>query len=150
MPCLLYHPALTTIHDHWDDYMDLSWQNNFSAFQHTNFVIAFLPRSDCLLISWLQPPSAVILEPKKRKSATASTLSPLCHEVIGLDAMISVFLIFSFKPGFSLSSFTLIKKLFSSSSLSAIRVVSFTYPALQVESLLSELPEKPLTNIQRF
>ena len=55
-------------------------------------------------------------------------LSPfICHEVMGVDAMILVFLIFSFKPVLSLSSFTLIKRLFSSSLLSAIRVVSSAY-----------------------
>ena len=55
-------------------------------------------------------------------------LFPLfCHEVMGLDAMILVFLVFSFKQALSLSSFTLIKRLFSSSSLSAIRMVSSTY-----------------------
>ena len=53
------------------------------------FVIAFLPRSKHLLISWLQSPSAVILEPKKIKSVTVSTVSPsICHEVMGPDAMI--------------------------------------------------------------
>ena len=92
------------------------------------FVIAFLTRSDHLLISSLQSPSAVILEPKKRKSVTTSTFSPnICHEVVGPDAMILVFLIFSFKPALSLSFFTLLKRLFSSSLLSAIRVVSSTY-----------------------
>ena len=51
--------------------------------------ITFLPRSMCLLISWLQSPSAVILELPKIKSATVSTVSPsICHEVMGLDAMI--------------------------------------------------------------
>ena len=55
-------------------------------------VIAFLPRSKCLLISWLQSPSAVILEPTKIKSLTVSTVSPsICHEVMGPDAMILVF-----------------------------------------------------------
>ena len=55
-------------------------------------VIAFLPRSKCLLISWLQVPSEVILEPKKIQSLTVSIVSPsICHEVIGLDAMILVF-----------------------------------------------------------
>jgi len=90
----------------------------------SKFVRAFLARSKCLLISWLQSPSTVILEPKKRKSVTASTFPPsIYHEVIGPNAMILVFLNFNFKPAFSLSSFTLIKRLFSSSSLSAIRVV---------------------------
>ena len=55
-------------------------------------VITFFPRSKCLLISWLQSPSAVILEPKKIKSATVSTVSPsICHEMMGPDAMILVF-----------------------------------------------------------
>ena len=55
-------------------------------------VIAFLPRSKCLLISWLQSPSAVILEPPKMKSFTVFIISPsICHEVMWLDAMILVF-----------------------------------------------------------
>ena len=55
-------------------------------------VITFLPRSKCLLISWLQSPSSVILEPRKIKSDTVSTVSPsICYEVMGLDAMILVF-----------------------------------------------------------
>ena len=58
----------------------------------SRFVIAFLPRSKCLLNSWLQSPSTVILESKKTKSVTVSTFSPsICHEVMGLDAMIIVF-----------------------------------------------------------
>ena len=58
----------------------------------TRFVTAFLPRSKRLLISWLQSPSTVILEPQKIKSATVSTVFPsICHEVMGLDAMILVF-----------------------------------------------------------
>ena len=52
----------------------------------SRFVIAFLPRSQCLLIFWLQSPSAVILEPKKIKSVSVSTVSPsICHEVMGAD-----------------------------------------------------------------
>ena len=55
----------------------------------SRLVITFLPRSKHLLISWLQSPSTVILEPKKIKSATVFTVSPsICHEVMGLDAMI--------------------------------------------------------------
>ena len=58
----------------------------------SRLVITFLPRSKRLLISWLQSPSAVILEPSKIKSLTLSTVSPsICHEVMGLDAMIFVF-----------------------------------------------------------
>ena len=56
----------------------------------SRFVLAFLPRNNHLLISWLQSPSAVILEPKKIKSVTTSTFSPsICNEVMGPDAMIS-------------------------------------------------------------
>ena len=73
----------------------------------SRFVIAFLPRSKCLLISWLQSPSAVILEPPQIVSV--STVSPsICHAVMGPDAMILVFWMLSFKPTFSLSSFTFI------------------------------------------
>ena len=58
----------------------------------SRFVIAFLPRIKHLLISWLQSPSAVILESKKIKSVTVSTFPPsICHEVMGLIAMILVF-----------------------------------------------------------
>ena len=58
----------------------------------SRFVIAFLPRSKHLLISWLQSQSAVILEPNKIKSVTVSTVSPsICHEVMEPDAMILVF-----------------------------------------------------------
>jgi len=58
----------------------------------SRFVIAFLPRSKCFLISWLQSLSTVILEPKKIKSVTVSIVSPsICYEVMELDAMILVF-----------------------------------------------------------
>ena len=58
----------------------------------SRLVIAVLPRSKYLLISWLQSPSAVILEPKKIKSITVSIVSlSICHEVMGLDAMVLVF-----------------------------------------------------------
>ena len=103
----------------------------------SRFVIAFLPRSKRLLIFWMQSPSAVILEPPKIKSVTVSIVSSsLCH-MMGLDGMIFVFWMLSFKSGFSLSSFTFIKRLFSSSLLpitrmmsSAIRVVSSAYVRL--------------------
>ena len=93
----------------------------------SRLVIVFLPKSMCLLISWLQSTSAVILEPKKIKSLTVFIVSPsICYDVMGQDAMILVFWMPSFKPTFSFSSFTLIKRLFSS-SLSAIRMVSSGY-----------------------
>ena len=83
----------------------------------SRFVTAFLPRSKCLLISWLSPLSAVILE----KNLSLLLLVPLiCHEGIGPDTLILVFRMLSFKPAFSLYSFTLIKRLFRLSSLSAI------------------------------
>ena len=69
-------------------------------------VITFLPRSKHLLISWLQSPSAVILEPPPQiKSDTVSAVSPsISHEVMGPDALILVFWMLSFKPAFSLST----------------------------------------------
>ena len=114
----------------------------------SRLVITFLPRSKHLLISWLQSPSAVNLEPPKIKSDTVSTVSPsISHEVMGLDAMILVFRMLNFKPTFSLSSFSFIKRLFSSSSLSAIRVVSSAYlrlliflPAILIPAYASSSP----------
>ena len=107
----------------------------------SRFVIASLLRSKCLLISWLQSPPAVILEPKKIKSVTVSIVSPsICHEVMELDAMILLLCVLSFKPAFSLFCFTFIKKLFSSSLLSAIRVVPSTYLRLLILLLESLIP----------
>ena len=94
----------------------------------SRLAITFLLRSKHLLISWLQWPSAVTFEPPKIKSDTVSTVSPsISHEVMGPDDLIFIFWMLSFKPNFSLSSFTFIKRPFSSSSLSAIRVVSSAY-----------------------
>ena len=88
---------------------------------------------DCLLISWLQSPYALILEPPKIKFVTVSKVSPsICCEVMGLDAMILVFWMWSFKPTFSHCSFTFIKRLFSYSSLSTIRVMSSAYLRLLI------------------
>ena len=73
----------------------------------SSFVIVFLPRSKHLLISWLWSPPTVILEPKKVKSLTVSIVSPsVSLEIVGLDAMIFIFSMLSFKPASSLSSFT--------------------------------------------
>ena len=100
----------------------------------SRLVITFLPRSKHLLISWLQSSSAVILEPPKINSDTVSTVSPyISHEVMEPDAMIFVFWVLSFKPTFSLSYFTFIKRLFSFSSLCAIRVVSSAYLRLTAD-----------------
>ena len=89
-----YHPAFIFVHDYWKNHsLDrtyLWWQSDVFAFNTlSRFVLAFLPRSNCPLISWPQSPSAVILEPKKRKSVTTSTFSPsICREVMWPDAMI--------------------------------------------------------------
>ena len=114
----------------------------------SRLVITFLPRSKRLLISWLQSPSAVILEHPKTKSDTVSTVSPsISQEVMGPDAMILVFWMLSFKPTFSLFSFTFIMRFFSSSSLYAIRVVSSAYlrlliflPAILITACASSRP----------
>ena len=137
--CLLYSPALTTVCDHWEDHSldstDLCQQNIVSLLFNIlpRFVINFWPGRNCLLISWLQASSALILEPKKRKSVTTSTFSSsVFHAVMGPDVIILDFKIFSLKLALSLSSFTLIKRLFSSSLLPAIRVVSSTYLRLLI------------------
>ena len=80
----------------------------------SRLAIAFLPRSKHLLMSCLQSPSAVILDSPKIKLVTVSTVSPsICHKVMGPYAMILVFWMLSFKPTFSLSSFTFMKRLSS-------------------------------------
>ena len=137
-----YSWTLTSIHHHWKN-LALTRRTFVGKVMSLLFnmlsrlVITFLPRSKCLLISWLQSPFAVILEPRKIKSATVSP--SICHDVMGPDAMILVFWMLSFKPTFSLFSFTFSKRLFSSSvqfssvqSLSAIRVVSSAYLKLLI------------------
>ena len=94
---LLYRPIFTSIHDYWKNLALTMWTfvgNVISLLFNmlSRFVIAFLPRNKCLLISWLGSPYIVILETKKIKSAAVSIFSPsFCHEVMGLDAMILVF-----------------------------------------------------------
>ena len=106
----------------------------------SRLVITFPSRSKCLLISWFHSPSAVILKPKKIKSLTVSIVSPsICHEVVRPDAMILVYWMLSFKRIFSLSSFTFIKRLFSSPH-SAIRVVSSAYLRLLIFLLSILIP----------
>ena len=94
MLIFLHSPTLTSIHD----YIALTRQTFVGKVMSlllnilSSLVITFLLRSKRLLISWLQSPSAVILEPKKIKSDTVSTVSPtISHEVMGSDAMIFVF-----------------------------------------------------------
>ena len=89
---LLYGPTLTSIHDYWKKAIALTMQSFVSKVMSllfnmlSRFVIAFLPRSKCLLFWWLQSPSAVILEPQKMKPLTISIFFPsICHEVMGLD-----------------------------------------------------------------
>ena len=93
MLSFLHSPTLTSIHDHWKT-IALTRQTFVGKVTALLFnklsrlVITFLSRGKRLLISWLQPPSAVILEPPKIKSDTVSTVSPsICHEVMGPDAM---------------------------------------------------------------
>ena len=117
---LLYSPTLSSVHDYWKNH---SFDKVVSLLFNTlsRFVIAFLLRSKHLFISWLQSPCAVILEPEERNSVTVSIVSPsVCHEVVGLNAMILVFWMLSLKPAFSLSCFTFIKRILSSSLLSAL------------------------------
>ena len=140
---LPYSPPLTSVHGYWKnhnfDYKDICQQSNVSGFNTlSRFVIAFVPRNKCLLISGLQALSTVILEPKKILSATVPP--SICHEEMGLDTMILVFWMLSFKSAFSLSSFTFIKRLFSSSSLFAMRVVSSAYLRLLIFLLAILIP----------
>ena len=93
----LYGSSLTSIHDYWKT-IALTRQTCVGKVMSLLFnmlsrlVIAFLPRSKCLLISWLQSPSEVILGSKKIKSLNVSIVSPsLCHEGMGPDSMILVF-----------------------------------------------------------
>ena len=92
----LYGPTFTSIPDYWKNPLIIgTFVSNITSLLFNmlfRLVITFLPRSKCLLISWSQSPSAVILEPPKIKSATVSIVSPsICHEVMGPDAMIFVF-----------------------------------------------------------
>ena len=102
----LYSPTLTSIHDYWKnhslDYTDLCGTSMSLLFNMlSRLVITFLSRSKPLLISWLQSPSAVILEPPQIKSLTSCTVSPsICHEVMGPDAMILAFWMLSLSQPF--------------------------------------------------
>ena len=134
MLSLLYDPTLTSIHDYWKNHsflggpLSAKCEGSLLLNMLCRFVKPFLTRSKHLLIPFLQSPFTVILEPQKIKSVTVSNFSlSIWHEVIGLVAMIFLYWMLSFKPAFSFSSFTFIKSLYSSSSLSAIRVVSSAY-----------------------
>ena len=98
---ILYDPALTSIHDYWKNHSFVGKVMSLLFNKLSRLVKTFLPRSKHFLISWLQSPSAVILEPPKIKSDTVSTVSPsICHEVMGPDAMILVFWMLSFTLAF--------------------------------------------------
>ena len=118
--------ALTSIHDycrnHSFDHRDLCCKVMSLLFSTlSTFVITFLPRNKHLLILWLQSLSAVILEPRKHLSLFPVSI---CHEVMGPDAMMLVFWMLSFKQLLHSPLFIFIKSLFSSCSLSAIRMIS--------------------------
>ena len=99
----------------------------------SRFIMTFLPRSKHLLILWLQITVCNDFGTQEIKICHCFHFSPsICHEMMGLDAMILIFLMLNFKPAFSLSSFTLIKRLVSFSSLSAARVVSSAYLRLLI------------------
>ena len=128
--------------------MNLYWQSMPLLFNMlSRLIITFLPRSKCL-----HSMAAITIcsdyGAQKNKVSLISTVSPfISHEVMGPDAMIFVFWMLSFKPTFFLSSFTFIKRLFSSSSLSAIRVVSSAYlrlliflPAILIPAYASSSP----------
>ena len=134
-----YGPTLISAHGYWKKTIAMTRQTFVGKVMSllfnmlSRFVIAFLPRSKHLLIARLQSLSAMILEPKKIKSVTVFIFaSSICHEVKGPEAMILVFWMLNFKPALSLFSFTFIKRLFSSSSLSAIRVLSTVYLRLLI------------------
>ena len=97
----------TSVHDYWKNHTLTIWTLDSKVMSLFNvlcrFVIIFLPKRKFLLISWLQSLSVVILEPKKIKSVSVSTFSPsICHEVMGLEAVILVYPMFSVMPAFSL------------------------------------------------
>ena len=144
MLSFLYSPNLTSIHDYWKT-IALTRQTFVSKVMSLFFnmlsrlVISFLPRRKHLLISWLQSPSAVILEPKNKVSHCFHCFPSICHEEMG-PSMILVFWMLCFKPTFSLSSFNFIKRLFSPFLLYAIRVVLSAYLRLFIFHLEILIP----------
>ena len=134
----LYSLTLTSIHDYWKT-IALARRIFVNKVMYlllnrlSRLAIDFLPNSKGLLISQLQTTSAVILESKKIKFLTVYSASPsIFHEGTRLNAMFLVFWMLSFNPAFSLSSFTFIKWLFSSSSLSTLSVASSAYLRLWI------------------
>ena len=108
------------IHGYWKNYTfgyrDLCWQSNVSAFQYTAYIFHSFPSKEQASFNFL---AAVTVHSDFGAQENKSVAIPLvslsiCHEVMGLDAIIFIFWMLSFKPAFSLSSFTFIKRLFSS------------------------------------
>ena len=114
----------------------------------SRFIIVFLPRSKCVLISWLQSLSKWFWRPRKYSLSLLPLFSTsICHEMMGPDIMIFVFWLLNFKPAFSLSSFIPLKRLFSSYSIFPIRVVASPYlrlfiflPAILIPTWASSSP----------
>ena len=98
----------------------------------SRFVIAFLPRSKCLNFMAAVTICSDFEAPQNKVCHCFHCFLSICHEMMGLDVIILVFWMLSFKPTFLLSSFTFIKRIFSSSSLSAIRMVSSAYLRLLI------------------
>ena len=94
MLSFLYGPTLSSIRDYWKTLTTRTFVDKVMSLLFnmlSRLVISFLPRNTCLLISWLQSQSAVILGPKKIKSVTVSIVSPsICHEVMGPDAILDL------------------------------------------------------------
>ena len=129
----LSHPYMTTGKNHSFVYPELFQQSNVYAFKNAaRLVIDFLQTSKHLLISWLQSSFAVVLELPKIKSLTVSIVSPSIAMKWWDQMPWSSFCECEFKPDVSLSSFTLIKRLVSISSCSAMRVVSSAYLRLLI------------------
>ena len=130
---LLYGPALTSLYGYWKshsfDYMELCQRSDDFAFNMLSmFVIAFLPRSNCFCFCFVLFFNFMAAASISSGFVSQENKIWYCFHFsswsLGLDAMILVFWMLSFKPAFSLSSFILLKSLFSSSSLSASRVIS--------------------------
>ena len=135
----LYCPTLTFIHGYWKNHSVESLLFNMLSI----VVITFLPRSKRLLILWLQSPPAVILEPQNNKVCHCfHCFLSICHEVMGLDAMILVFWMLSYKPAFSLTSFPFIKRLFSMQPLLVIPITNATplFPVTQMGNTYRDSP----------
>ena len=147
MLSLFYCPPLTSTYDYWKshsfDCLHLCRQSNVSALEYAISVGHNFSSKEQVSFNFM---AAVIIHSdfgaqENKVCHCFSIVSPsICHEVMGLDAMIFVFSMLSFTPSFPLSSYTFIKRLFSSSLLSAIRVVSSVYLRLLIFLLAILIP----------